>query len=95
MTPFMQTTLRKLSADDLRNKYRVSRSDEPGSRGLFNLVKKTASVAAIPIGGRGRPVSLNLPKGQEGPFLGLKRSTPRSFFNLVSSAGKSWSVQLT
>lgn len=84
MTATMQSTLRKLSTEDLRSKYRVSRSDEPGSRGLFSLVKKTTSVATVPVGGRGRPVSLVLPKGQEGPFLGLKTANSKSFFgNLV------------
>lgn len=85
MTPSMQSTLRKLSAEDLRAKYRVSRSDEPGTTGLFKLVKKSNDDAAVPVG-RGRPVSLNLPKGQEGAFLGLKSSaTPRSFLGFVSA----------
>lgn len=84
MTPAMQSTLRRLTADDLRAKYRVSRCDEPGTTGLFKFVKKTSDVAAVPLHGSIRPVSLNLPKGQEGPFLGLKSSSmPRSFLGFV------------
>ena len=74
----MQATLKRLSSDEVRAKYRVTRSDEAGSRGLFDLVKTSSSRAG------GRPKSLQIAAGASGfggsgpslPFAGLK--TPGS-----------------
>lgn len=68
MTSSMQTKLRKLSADEIKQDYRVTRSDEVGSKGLYTLTKPEWLKLA-------RPRSLQV-GGVPSPFTGLK--TPRS-----------------
>ena len=78
----MQLTLRKMPLEDLRNRYRVTRSDEVGSKGLYTLTK-----AASPP--RERPRSLQIPPSMD-PFGALKTpktgySSSRSIFGMVSN----------
>ena len=68
MTSSMQAKLRKLSADEIKQDYRVTRSDEVGSRGLYTLIKPEWLKLS-------RPRSLQI-GSVPSPFLGLK--TPRS-----------------
>lgn len=80
MTLSMQTKLRKYTADELKQNYRVTRSDEVGSKGLYTLTKPEW-------GSKTRPKSLVLPAGLQSPFAALKTPlfTPGS---TLSSATK-------
>jgi hypothetical protein len=68
----MQAKIRRLTVEELRGEYRVTRSNEAGSRGLYTLTK--------PEWTKSRPKSLQLGAMQLGalasPFSALR--TPKS-----------------
>lgn len=87
MTSSMQMKLRKFTADEIKQNFRVTRSDEVGSRGLYTLTKPEWTTKI-------RPKSLTLAAGLQSPFAGLKTPlwTPGS---ALSSATKGLFALLT
>lgn len=74
MTQTMQTKLRKLSSKEIQDSFRVTRSDELGSKGLYTLVKQPLTGPKA-----SRPRSLQLAAGLTSAFS-LK--TPKSGYSL-------------
>ncbi|CAD6582435.1 MAG: hypothetical protein CYPHOPRED_002031 [Cyphobasidiales sp. Tagirdzhanova-0007] len=87
MTPNMQLTLRKLSVEEIQANYRVTRSDEVGSKGLYALTRP-------PVTNKQLPKIPNIT-----PMLGMSSvpktpkntATPRSLLAYLTPKSATWS----
>lgn len=87
MTCSMQAKRRKFTPEEIKQNYRVTRSDEVGSKGLYTLMKPEWT-------SKSRPKSLTLTAGLPLPFANLMTplktpksaltSATRGLFNLLT-----------